>query len=747
MPKQAISVDVPHNVKMLPYHYFGEQEYQGIFTYEKTFDDEHPEMPCKFLHFSGVMLKFHVYLNGVDLGEFISGFLPVNIDITDAMKKEGNRLIVVVDSSEDPEIPPFGNVVDYLTFGGIYREVYIDHQPVNHAHHIYPVAKRDGSIEVSWQNEGKEVTPVFSLYDGEEKILEFEGGLAKLESPHLWSIDDPHLYRLVMENGRQVEEFKIGFRDIEWKEEGFFLNGEKIKLYGLNRHQSYPYFGMAAPKGLQYDDAYIIKKQFGCNVVRTSHYADDEAFLSACDELGLLVIDEIPGWQHIGQSQKWRDTCCEFTRKLIIKERIHPSLIAYGLRIDESIDDHELYSHLQDIQKMLDPHRLSTGVRNFKESEMLEDIYAYNDFSCASTEHGLDEPSSWSAAKGKPKIVSENNGHMFPTKSFDPTDRRVESALRHCKVLDDAFGYPDLTGSIAWCAFDYNTHRDFGSGDHICYHGVADIFRLPKYASFAYSSQGVKDFFEVASLMQLGDFDESLLRPAYVFTDADQVDLYKNGAKIASFKPDRQHFPHLPHPPIKVDDWIGDSFDEPGFSKKQAKRIVAAINYCSQHGFSRLKLSHKLYLAYIMMTKHLSFPDVQALYGKYTSSWGGKGSEWTFVGLKNGQEFVRKTIGTSVEFHYETTVSSNVIHNGATYDAVRVGILKKDQYGTTMPYADDEIEIELEGPIELMGPTKCHLVGGGTSLFVRSKPVKEKTMAKVIVKGESGRIEIELQVE
>ncbi|MCR5490588.1 MAG: hypothetical protein K6F32_00470 [Bacilli bacterium] len=547
--------------------------------------------------------------------------------------------------------------------------------------------------------------------------------------------------------GNSVVETRIGFRDATWKEEGFFLNGKKVKLMGLNRHQNYPYFGPAAPQSLQIDDADIIKKRFGCNVVRTSHYADDESFLDRCDELGLLLLDEIPGWQFISQEPKWRDTLCDFARRLIVKERNHPCLIAYGLRVDESGDDHELYSRIQEIKKEFDPYRASTGVRNFKESELLEDIFSYNDFSGSSVDHGLDDPSTWKGAKGKPKLVTENNGHMFPTKSYDPTSWRIESALRHARVLDDAYGFDNLCGSLSWCAFDYNTHKDFGSNDHICHHGVADIWRNPKYSAYVYASQGETGCFEVISQMLGGDFNESLLKPAYVLSDCDEVVLYKNETKIKTFKPDRKDFPHLPHPPFKIDDWIGESFNEPNFNAKESKQIVDGLNFASQYGMGALSLKQKLLMAYMMAKKHLSFHDVSDLYIKYTFAWGGKSNIWTFVGIKDGKEVARKSLGPSTEFHYEIDQSKDTLKNEATYDAARVSVYKKDQYGTTMHFADDDIVLETIGPIEIMGPKVLHLVGGGTSIYVRSLSTKKPAEAKLIIKGISGTIEIPFKVE
>lgn len=749
LPKSAELIDIPHSVTVEPYHYFSENDYQGIFSYCKEFDDENPSFPIKILHFAGAMLTIHVYLNGLDLGEHISGYFPVDIDISRIIKKKGNLLLVKLDSRENPLIPPFGKIVDYLTFGGIYRGVSIRALPNAYINDVYPVAYADGRL-ILRLNYGKldpNIKPRFILREPNSLIKEEFIDLEHVvKDVHPWSIDDPYLYTLETIYGEQHIVQNVGFRTLDWKEEGFFLNGKKVKLLGLNRHQTYPYFGAAAPKSLQEDDAKILKG-FGINIVRTSHYADDESFLDACDKLGLLLLDEIPGWQFVSTKQEWRDTCVDFARRLVKKERHHACLVAYGLRIDESPDDHELYSLINKVQKEEDPFRKSTGVRNFKDSEFLEDIYSYNDFSCAGTDHGLDKPSTWKKSKGAPKLVTENNGHMFPTKSFDPTARRVEHALRHARVMDDMYGLDDLTGEISWCAFDYNTHKDFGSDDHICYHGVADIFRNPKYAAYVYASQHINNTFEIASLMQGGDFNEALMQPVYVFTDADYVELYKGETFVAKFFPNKKDFPNMPHAPIKIDDFIGDTFVEKEFSKRESRLIKEAFNFCAQNGFARLPLKYKLIMAILVLKHHYSTTQVQQLYSKYMSAWGEENAAWSIKAYKDDKIFASRSVGPSTEFHYEINIGSLTLTNGATYDATRVQILKKDQFGSIMPYADDVLSISVSGPIEVMGPNSCSLVGGGTSVYLRSKAVSKPELAKLTLSFPTEAFDYEILVK
>ncbi|MCR5348253.1 MAG: glycoside hydrolase family 2 protein, partial [Bacilli bacterium] len=647
------------------------------------------------------------------------------------LRPKGNVLTLFVDGSEDPTIPPFGKVVDYLTYCGIYREVYLTSHPSSYIEDVFVSGSSDGTIKVQTKIHG-EGSPHYALYDEGRLLAEFDGSSFHYDCPKVWGVGSPHLYELEAQLGEDRKRVRFGFRDAKFQPEGFFLNGKRLTLVGLNRHQTYPYFGPAAPKSLQYDDADLLKSS-GINLVRTSHYPQSEHFLDRCDELGLMVVDEIPGWQYIGQDKKWRENCRDFARRMIVKERNHPCLIAYGLRIDESPDDDELYSSLQAIKEELDPGRQSLGVRNFKDSHCLEDVYGYNDFSCDSLEHGVDPSGQLKGGKGKALLITESNGHMFPTKSFDPTSRRVEHALRHAKVLDEAVGDRGYCGAITWCAFDYGTHRDFGSGDHICHHGVYDIYRSPKYAASFFKSQGKTPFIDVASLLQPGDFDAALMPKIYVFTNAEYVEMYRGEHRIGRFYPNRKDYPHLPHPPIVIDDIIGDMFNEPNISPEDGKKIVATFNWCAQNGYGALRVRDKLFLARMMAKYHLDFSYVYATYAKYVQSWGESSSLWRFEAFKDGKRFATITRGPSTDFHLEVKPTRDTLVHGATYDCVRIGIAKKDQYGTTMPYASDPVEVTVEGPIEVYGPRIFSLYGGASALYIRSLPCKNPTEATVHV--------------
>ncbi len=748
LPKDTKKVDLPHYARLMPKHYFSETDYQGLFSYEKTFvfDKNAHSNEKVLLRMEGAMIKSHVYLNGIDLGEKITSYFPTVFDLSEAIKDGENRLLIVVDSREDPNIPPFGFVVDYLTFAGIYRPLSLEYMNKDYIEDVFVSAKADGRIRVKTTLSNPADRASYRVMDGEKTIASFDGNEAKIEGITPWDTDNPKLYRLIAYTEKDEKETFFGFRDAVWKEDGFYLNGKKIKLLGLNRHQNFPYIGASGTSSLQKLDVDILKTKAGINLVRTSHYPQSEDFLAHCDEIGLLVIDEVPGWQHIGKEETWRRNFESMIERMVRKERNHPCLIAYGTRIDESGDDHELYAKAREIAKKEDPYRQILGVRNFKNSELLEDIYAYNDFSGGDIYHGLDNPKTVKGAKGRPYLVSEFGGHMFPTKSFDPIEKRNEHVLRHLRVLNDMYSYDKIAGAIGWCAFDYNTHKEFGSGDHVCYHGVFDINRMPKDASYAYLSQTSKTpFIHVVGSNITGDNAESLMKPVTVLSNCDRLALYSNGEFIADFYPDKKDFPSLPHAPFIIDDWIGASFHEEGFGKRLSKQCVKLLNAIASKGVAHVGLKEYLTYLGIFLSKRLSLADVTDLYYKYVTTWGKEPKKYLLKGYINGKEMITKGFGVNNGVNINVNASSDVLHNDETYDMAMVSIEMTDDYGNRLPYMDEVVSLETSGPIEIVGPSSFPLSGGASSFYVRSK--KGSGVGKVLIHIRDEEKEIAFEVK
>jgi Beta-galactosidase/beta-glucuronidase len=729
-PKDCAKIDLPHTVKEVPYNYFSELDYQFLSTYKKEIEiDEVNKEERYFLKFDGVMLKAHIYFNNHDFGVFISGYLPFQIEITDYIKKGQNKLLVICDSREDKTIPPFGFVVDYLTFGGIYRDVFLITEPKKFISNLYASGDQYGDLKILYdlsENVSKNYRLSYELYFEDELVEKFNNNQIKISNPKLWDTKTPNLYVLkaILEDENVVDEetVRFGFRTAEFTAKGFYLNGKALKLIGLNRHQAFPYVGYAMPKTAQEDDAYLLKKEIGVNLVRCSHYPPSDYFLNKCDELGLLVFDEIPGWQYVGHDEEWRNNFYDFTSRMIYKDRRFTSVIAYGVRIDESKDDHELYSKANEIAHSLDPYRQTTGVRNFKTSELLEDIYAYNDFSCNRNDHGLDNPKSVKT-KGKPYIVTECMGHMHPIKPFDTYLWRLETTLRYAKIIDDTFKYNSILGVIGWCAFDYNTHKDFGSGDRICYHGVYDIFRNEKMPSSIFKSQQEDyDYLEILNPLTQGDVPAAETGYLYVATNADYVDLYRGKDFINHFYPDFKDYPNTPHPLIKIDDFIGERFKE-NVSKKDAIKLKRALNYAATEGYQNLSLKIKLSILSVVLHEKLKFDDLYNLYTKYVQAWGESLSNYTVVAFKDGKEVNRKTIGPATSWHLEASSRTPIIYLDEGYEVTRVSIKLLDQFNNQALYSFAKINLKVTGPLSVIGPSNLSLIGGDISIYIKASKV------------------------
>ena len=731
------SVRIPHTTKELPFNYFSEDEYQTISLYRKSlFAEEEWRGNRVLLTFDGVAHYAEVFLNGEKIGEHYSGYTAFTLDLTDHLRYgEDNTLAVKVDSRESLNIPPFGNVIDYMTYGGIYREVYLDIKNPTYIADIFVKPEIDGNIvsdlsiigEVSDEMlvrqaaifDGKEI-PICEVRAASDVILS-----GYIDNPALWSVDDPNLYLIrteLLENGAVVDthEVKVGFRRSEFRADGFYLNGKKMKLRGLNRHQSYPYVGYAMPKTMQEFDADVLKNELGLNTVRTSHYPQSHHFINRCDEIGLLVITEIPGWQHIGNAE-WQDQAVKNVEEMVLQYRNHPSIILWGVRINESQDNEALYLRTNEVAHKLDPTRATGGIRNFKKSQLLEDVYTYNEFIHDGKHPGCDPKWKVTSDKNKGYMITEYNGHMFPTKSFDCEEHRVEHALRHARVLDAVASHEDIAGSCGWCMADYNTHKDFGSGDRICYHGVLDMFRNPKLAAAAYSSQGEAPMLEVGSSMDIGEHPACVRGNIWLFTNADSVKMYKNDRFIKEYFPHNKYYPHLKNSPILVDDFIGDAIAQnENFKPDQARTLTKALNYLARNGYGTLPPKILLMAAKCIVLYGMSINDIVNLYTKYAGDWGGESREYRFDATMQGKVVKSVTKSPMSKGSIKADIYKSSLTDGDTYDMTTIRIRAVDEYGNTLIYSNDPVKIEVTGPVKIVGPGVVSLRGGMSGTYIKT---------------------------
>jgi beta-galactosidase len=704
-------VDLPHTNRMLPFNNFDENSYQFVSCYQKRIAIPFGEKV--YLDFEGIASCSEVYVEGEKVISHECGYTPFAVDLS---RWAGREVLVSVkvDSTERPDVPPFGNVIDYLTYGGIYREASLRVLPASYIANVYPRPRWDsvaaraglaatvyvaaapgasfsGIVRLTLSKDGREIgraesrAAVSGTADvgesrsaaGEEASIGFVLDFGELDDIKPWALDDPELYELTADlipagKGRSDDSAtsdsllcKIGFREARIEPDGFYLNGKRIVIRGLDRHQSYPYAGYAMPERIQKRDAEILKRELSVNCVRTSHYPQSRHFLDACDELGLLVLEEIPGWQHIG-GPEWKERAVENVRAMIVRDWAHPSIFLWGVRINESRDDHDFYARTNSLARSLDSTRQTCGVRCFEGSELLEDVYTMNDFVMGSGQTALRfQRQITGKSYNVPYLVTENCGHMYPARRFDNEERLVEHALRHARIHDAAALNGDTAGALSWVFADYNTHCQFGSGDRICYHGVLDMFRIPKFAAYGYSAQrevSEGPLLEPLTVWARGERSECSIMPLVVMTNCDEVGLAMGSVDKGRFKPDFLKWAGLMHPPvvIKADEGVwGMAWQDVVFTGYVGGKAVIEKRFAADPVPVALKLE----------------PDSRKLRAQ------GPGEAW---------------------------------------DVTRVVVRLVDRYGNHLPFAFDPVKVTIEGPGVLVGPAEFSLMGGVSAMWVRA---------------------------
>ncbi len=693
-----LTVNLPHTAVELPFNYFDETSYQRAFTYQKLLRWM-PEFEGRevSLVFDAAMADAVVYLNGEEIIAHKDGYTPFEARLTNGLQRGDNLITVTIDGSENPAIPPFGGAIDYLTYAGIYREVWLKvSDPVSIRNVKIETAnvlaeEKAASVRVHLANprnvhflgtltasladiDGNVLATASVDTTGDDVTLDFSG----LTGIALWDIDNPELYQMTVElktsHGSDRLTTSFGFRTVEFTSEGFRLNGRSLKLRGLNRHQSFPYVGYAAGRSAQERDADIMKSVLKCNMVRTSHYPQSKWFLDRCDKIGLLVFEEIPGWQHIGD-QEWQHESIRNVRRMIERDWNHPSIVIWGVRINESQDSHHFYAETNRLARELDPTRPTGGVRYITDSELLEDVYTMNDFILGNEElPGVNRPrtplrpqqESTGLSYKVPYMITEFGGHMYPTKIYDQEARQAEHVRRHLEVLNAAYGDPDISGAIGWCMFDYNTHKDFGSGDRICYHGVMDMFREPKFAAYAYASQcepSDEVIMKPVTFWARGERNIGGVLPLIVLTNCDEVEL-TYGSVTKRVGPDYENFPHLPHPPVVFDH------------------------------------------------RHFTSDEL--------GLWGMKWIDGSFTGYVGGAPVAHLTLVADPLPTTLQVVADSVRLKARERDTTRIVLRALDQQGQRLPFLNEVVTISLTGPAKIVGPSTIPLQGGTAGLWIET---------------------------
>ena len=585
-------VNLPDGLEITAENDSGMRNYQGPAWYRKHFHVP-PALQGKktVLYFEAVMGKCKVWVNGTKVAEHFGGYLPFAADITKLLHGAGvdNVVAVWADNSDDPTYPP-GKAQDQLDFtymGGIYRDVYlIATTPLHVTHDIFSKTVAGGGVfvgvkDVNGNNAELEVrTEVVNeapaarsftlrtiLEDASGKELMRKEETASLQpgatqqfvepmsatNVHLWHPDDPYLHFIrteVAQDGKVVDSLRtrFGIRLFEMRgADGFFVNKKYIghKLSGVNHHEDYVYVGNAVPNSSSWRDVKLLREG-GSDVVRTSHYPQDPAFMDACDELGMLVAEPTPGWQFFNAKDPiFEQRVKEDTTAMVRRDRNRPSVFLWEIALNET--GNQPVEMLKELHRIIHAEFPFPGAFTVTDANLARqagfDFYYGGSTDGKNTftrEYG-DQVDNWTDQNSLVRIPREWGEAPL-----------INQLMRRVSGLNTVYGGgPVRLGSTLWAGIDCQRgyHVDPFSG------GVLDLYRIPRYAYYLFKSQydptyklpGISTgpmVYIAHELTQISAAD------VVVLTNCEEVRLTWLGKVIGTQKPETATYPNVPHPPV-----------------------------------------------------------------------------------------------------------------------------------------------------------------------------------------------------
>lgn len=535
-------VSIPDGIELLPSEASGCINYQGEVWYRKHFPYNNAWKGKRlFVHFEGIMGKSKIWLNGQLMTSHFGGYLPIIIDVTDALSKDAeNVLVVCADNSDDPSYPP-GKTQDMLDFtysGGIYRDCWlIAHNDVYITDPNYEDCKQGGGLLVEYQDvssksarvklkthirndrnkvfrgyldfriedkNGNEVTTLSKPFKISSNKYASVINETILENPRLWSPENPHLYNLYVyikaDDGEIIDGYRqrIGVRNLEFKgKDGFWLNGEQYTsaLIGANRHQDFAVIGNALSNSLHWRDAKKLRDA-GMTVIRNAHYPQDPAFMDACDELGLFVIVNTPGWQFWSDAPQFAQRVYSDIRNMVRRDRNHASTWLWEPILNETwypedfaanakgiIDEEapvssnysacDMNARGNEYFKIHFTHPLN-GDMQYRAKELNSNITYF-------TREWGDNVDTWDS-HNSPSRVSRSWGEipmLVQAKGYAKPDYPYTCYDALCRAT------PHHIGGCLWHAFDHQR----GYHPDPFYGGIMDAYRQPKFSYYMFASQ------------------------------------------------------------------------------------------------------------------------------------------------------------------------------------------------------------------------------------------------------------------
>lgn len=622
-------VSLPDGIEYLPTEASGCINYQGEVWYRKHFT---PDAALKgkklFLHFEAIMGKSKVFVNGKLLTEHFGGYLPVIADVTDVLDWNGGNVIAVwADNSDDPSYPPgkAQDVLDYTYFGGIYRDCWlIAHNNVfitdpNYENevaggglfvafgkvsdalaevqlkiHVRNATKNPFSGRVEYmllQPDGTEVARLSDKIQVKAGRATTVSDRMPVKQPMLWTPSTPTLYNLLVrvldKEGNVIDGYRrrIGIRSIEFKgKDGFFLNGRPYgkPLIGANRHQDFAIVGNAVANSIHWRDAKKLK-DVGMEIIRNAHCPQDPAFMDACDELGLFVIVNTPGWQFWNDAPEFAQRVYSDIRNVVRRDRNHPSVWLWEPILNETWYPADFAKNTRDIVDAEYPYPYcysgsdseARGHENFPvyfahPANMQDASKEIDPTKTYFTREWGDNVDDWSS-HNSPSRVARNWGEQpmrvqaqhyacpyYPVTSYDVLYKQS----------------PQHVGGCLWHSFDHQR----GYHPDPFYGGLMDVFRQPKYSYYMFMAQrpAVKNDRNAGSGPMVYIAHEMTPfsgKDVTVYSNCDEVRLtFNKGGKTYTYKKDKNR-PGMPSPVITFPD-VYDFMVDKAFSRTQKQDDV-----------------------------------------------------------------------------------------------------------------------------------------------------------------------------
>ena len=701
-------VSLPHTAHIEPL--VVNNQWQGICWYRKNFKLDPADKDKKILiKFEGAMQVADIWLNGQHLLKHEGGYLPFTIDLSDKLLFDKENVIAVrLDNRDNLEIPPGKPLkqLDFCMYGGLYRNVTLQILDPLHISDEYLTDKvAGGGVFVRYENVSEEsadiivqtdiinetpdaqnVTVISTIMDetltevlkNKSERVTLEPGSDKsviqritLKNPELWHPNHPYIYTLksrVSADGKITDEVdtRIGIRTISISRSGGFqINGERMFLRGTNRHQEYPYIGYALSDNAQYRDAYKIK-QAGFDYIRLSHYPHSPAFMNACDELGLVVMNCIPGWQHMG-GDKFKELCYRNSRELIRRDRNHPSVIMWEVSLNETWMKEDFTGTTQKIAHEEYPGdqcytcgwtdndydvfiqaRQHGGCKDYSNGDKACIVSEYGDWEYYAQNAGLDQPGFKNL---KPE---ERNSRQL---RGNGEKRLLQQAMNFQEAHNDNRSTSAI-GDGLWVMYDYNRGYD----NTLEASGTMDIFRIPKFSYNFFQSQQdtevIKTAVKSGPMVHIANYwDTNSPLDIRVYSNCEKVDLYLNDKLVSSQDPDDNAFTNqLAHPP---------------FTFKMEKFIPGALRA---------------------------------------------------VGKINGEEAASDAIqtpGKPSEINIEFDLSGRKFEKNKDIIFIYTSII--DQNGTVVHSYNNPVQLSIEGPGSLIGENPINAEVGRATILLQSK--------------------------